>query len=121
VCVKVTSRTPASICCRETYEESIAKNVRCGVRRGPENIVPRVFTCSKEAERAACVVAPIYPHVLSPEPVGDDRDGDEREEHAAVYDVEDTALTVARGPTQDTVGSCEEREELYAYPPIVRA
>ena len=104
------SRTLASIFCRKTYEEPIAKNVRCGVCRGPENIVPRVFTCSKEAERAAWVVAPIYPHVLSPEPVGGDSDGDEREEHAAVCEVEDTALAVARGATQDTVNCCEERE-----------
>ena len=104
------SRTLASIFCRKTYEEPIAKNVRCGVCRGPENIVPRVFTCSKEAERAAWVVAPIYPHVLSPEPVGGDSDGDEREEYAAVCDVEDTAFAVARGATQDTVNCCEERE-----------
>jgi hypothetical protein len=96
----------------------MAKNVRCGVRRRPENIVPPVFGCSKEAERATWVVAQIYPHVLSPESVGDKSDGNEREEHAAVCDVEDTTLAVALQAAHNIVEYCEDREELYAYPPI---
>jgi hypothetical protein len=103
----------------ERHEKSIAKNVLCGIRRGPENIVPRVFCCSKEAEQAACEVAPIGPHVLSPESVGDNNDSNEREEHATVCDVECTALAVALRAAHDTVECCEERKELYAYPPIV--
>jgi hypothetical protein len=78
-----------------TYEESIAQNICCGARRGPENVVPRVFGCSEKAKWAVLMVAPVNPHVLSPESVGDDCDGDEYEEHAAVDDVEETTLAVA--------------------------
>ena len=98
-----------------TYEESVAHNVRCGVRRGPENVVPRIFACLEESKRAAWIVAPVNPHVLSPERVGDDSDGDEHNEHASKGDVDDTALAVARGATPDAVDRCEERAELYAY------
>lgn len=97
---------------KKTYEEPVTQNVRCGIRRGPENVIPRVFACGEEAQRAARVIAPINPHILSPEPVGSDSDGDEHKENAAIYDVEDTPFTVARRATQDAVDCCEECAEL---------